>query len=192
MKKFLVLAAALAFLASGAYAQVTMSLGAALGSAEAKGDGVDNLKGDVGFGGNFYLDYLLPISVPLSLGAEIGVDTSTFKDDNSSQYDVTAIAIPILLRVAYHLDLHPQLDLYGVGKIGYAFGSLKSDFLTDMKAEGGFAFGIDIGVAFYFTQLVGLFAEAGFDQYNGKFTQDNFTIEVPFNRFFTAGLSIKL
>ncbi|MDR2738977.1 MAG: hypothetical protein LBB68_03990, partial [Treponema sp.] len=54
-------------LAAGASAQVTISGGFALSSMEAK-QGSYSVDGDIGFGGNIYVDYLLPIGVPLSLG----------------------------------------------------------------------------------------------------------------------------
>jgi hypothetical protein len=199
MAKRIVLAviAALAF-AGTANAQITISGGFALSGAEIKASAYE---GEIGIGGNIYLDYLLPIGVPMSLGAEIGVDTSTFPYDGGED---TAIAIPLLLRIAYHFDLMPKLDLYLVGKIGYAFGDVTGDSIDmvknaggDVEVAGGLGFGIDAGVAFYFTSLVGIFAEVGFDQYNGKYTVTNsFSNEssstgVIFNRFFTAGLSIK-
>jgi hypothetical protein len=200
---FLAAIAALAF-AGAANAQITISGGFALSAAEIKASAYE---GEIGIGGNIYLDYLLPIGVPLSLGAEVGVDTSTFPFSGGGDMvggEDVAIAIPLLLRVAYHFDLMPKLDLYLVGKIGYAFGAVTGDSIdwakdqgADVKVEGGLGFGIDAGVAFYFTSLVGIFAEAGFDQYNGKYTvTDSYSDEssstgVIFNRFFTTGLSIK-
>ncbi|GHV69733.1 hypothetical protein AGMMS49928_13380 [Spirochaetia bacterium] len=210
MKKRILMAIIAAVAVVGAAnAQVTISGGLALGSAEYKDSmGSSTIKGDVGIGGNIYLDYVLPIGVPMSLGIEAGIDTSTFKDTNKdSNTEDVGTAIPILLRVAYHFDLASNLDLYLVGKIGYAFNDFTGDTADYMKSvdvtlemEGGIAFGIDLGVCFYFTPLVGIFAEAGYDQYNGKVTakfndyysgSSSETIDTTFNRFFTAGLSIK-
>jgi hypothetical protein len=198
MTKKVVLAVivALAF-AGAANAQITISGGFALSAAEIH---VSRYEGEIGIGGNIYLDYLLPIGVPLSLGVEAGVDTSTFPFDGGKD---TAIAIPLLLRVAYHFDLMPKLDLYLVGKIGYAFGDVTGDSIDlvenqggNVEVAGGLGFGIDAGVAFYFTSLVGIFAEAGFDRYNGKYTVkfpgiSDTSSDVTFSRFLTAGLSIK-
>jgi hypothetical protein len=63
-------------LTAGVSAQITISGGFVLSQLDVSGDlGGQGLDGGVGFGGNVYLDYLLPINVPLSLGVEVGVDT---------------------------------------------------------------------------------------------------------------------
>ncbi|MDR2537208.1 MAG: hypothetical protein LBC46_02770, partial [Treponema sp.] len=58
--------------AAGAYAQITVSGGFALSNMEAKGTSSygagQSIEGDIGIGGNIYLDYLLPINIPLSIG----------------------------------------------------------------------------------------------------------------------------
>jgi hypothetical protein len=170
-----------------ASAQITISGGFALSRATLEAEGM-SFDGEIGYGGNVYLDYLLPLSFPLSLGAEVGYDTSTFSEDGAS---VTVGAIPILLRAAYHFDIHPKMDLYLVGKIGYAVGMLSGDVGDDVTAKGGVGFGIDAGLAFYFTPLVGIFGEAGFDMYALSAEAGSITIKSPLTRFVTAGLSIK-
>jgi opacity protein-like surface antigen len=181
--------------AASASAQVTISAGFALSSASAKyeSDYLDaSIKGDTGFGGNIYFDYLLPIGVPLSLGFEVGYDTASLSEDQS---EIKANVVPLLLRVAYHFDLMPKLDLYGVGKIGYALGSAEWGSGENEDGYNGFGFGIDAGVAYYFTSNFGIFAEAGFDRYNlsQDFSENgyNWTISAPFNRFLTVGISTK-
>jgi opacity protein-like surface antigen len=201
MTKKLFLAALAAVLTAGAVnAQVTVSGGLALSYMEAKSDYGTSIEGDIGIGGNIYADYLLPIGIPMSLGVEVGVDTSSFKIDSAKD---TVLAIPILARVAYHFDIMPKLDLYLVGKIGYAFGIWNGDtkdviekYDGSIDNKGGLAFGFDVGVAFYFTPTVGIFAEGGFDDYmlesEFKFPgEKGEKLEVPFYRFFTVGLSLK-
>jgi hypothetical protein len=177
-------------LTAGAYAQITVSAGFALSYMSAEGE-LDNttVTGDIGVGGNVYFDYLLPINIPLSLGFEIGVDTSSLGDDQ-------AMAVPLLLRAAYHFDLFPKLDLYAVGKIGYAIGSIISGTSAEyFDSAGGFAFGIDAGIAYYFTSHLGLFGEVGFDDYmiNSKFNifGTSYSVKTPFYRFVTLGVSFK-
>jgi hypothetical protein len=179
MTKKIVLAALAVFAVAGAAcAQITISGGVAVSSAKNEG-----YSGEAGIGGNVYLDYLLPLSVPVSLGLELGIDTAKFNEDR-------AMAIPLLLRVAYHFDISSKLDLYLVGKIGYAFGAVSSE--DPLDASGGVGFGFDAGAAFYFTPHVGVFVEAGFDRYNGKVSYDGYYERKGyFNRFFTAGLSVK-
>jgi hypothetical protein len=193
---FLKTAAFLVLLAgsiTGAYAQITVSGGLALSRVDAEAQG-RTYTGEMGIGGNVYLDYLLPISIPLSLGAEIGVDRSTVGD---GFVEDTVVAVPLLLRLAYHFDLFPKLDLYVVGKLGYAIGTITSGPDEPyLDSAGGFAIGIDAGAAYYFTPIVGVFAEVGVDDYmvEAKATTDwgySFTVDTPFYRFLTFGLSLK-
>lgn len=171
------------------HAQITISGGFALSymSGDVSGGGASGtVDGNVGFGGNVYLDYLLPISIPLSVGVEVGVDNASI-----DAVGITGTAIPLLLRVAYHFDLMSQLDLYAVGKIGGAIGILSSSGLGS-ETGGGVGVGIDIGVAYYFTHIFGLFAEGGFDGYFvSKEYEGGVTLKTPFYRFFTIGLSVK-
>jgi hypothetical protein len=185
-KSFMKAAAFLLFsmgLVAGAFAQVTISGGFALSSVSAT-DGSYTIKGTVGAGANVYLDYMLPVGVPLSLGAEIGIDNAALKEGD---YSINITAIPILIRAAYHFDLMQKLDLYLVGKLGLAFGS-SEDITEDIS---GFAFGIDVGAAYYFSSTIGVFGEVGFDDYMLQAKATGYTIDVPFNRFFTAGISAK-
>jgi hypothetical protein len=173
---------------SGVYAQITVSGGFALSTMAAKG--VPGVSGSVGVGGNVYLDYLLPINIPLSIGLEVGADSAalTFGGDEDK-----VLAMPILVRGAYHFDLFPKLDFYLVGKLGGVFGFVTSGpDKEDFKSAGGFAFGIDAGAAYYFTSIVGAFAEVGFDGYMAKSKFDGgITVDTPFYRFFTLGISFK-
>jgi hypothetical protein len=180
------------------YGQVTVSGGFAVSQATLDYQGYSD-EGEFGIGGNVYVDYLLPIPIPLSVGGEVGVDTSTFENGG---YKDTVLAIPLLARVAYHFDLFPKLDLYVVGKVGYVFGIWNGDtkdYLESqggkLETEGGIAFGFDVGVAYYFTSILGVFAEAGFDRYAGRAKASgggvSQTADVSFNRFFTVGISAK-
>jgi predicted porin len=178
-------AALFTVLAVGVSAQVTISGGFALSTMSAE-VGDESVSGDIGFGGNIYADYLLPISVPLSLGLEVGYDTASI----SYTYGITGYAIPILARAAYHFDFMANLDLYLVGKIGYVLGGGE----MDDESESGFkgiGFGFDVGAAYYFVPRFGAFIEAGFDRYNIKKDIDDITVKIPFTRFVTIGVSTK-
>ncbi|MDR2020943.1 MAG: porin family protein [Treponema sp.] len=189
--------------ATGAFAQVTVSAGFALSSlsgVEMEGHTAD-VNGKVGVGGNLFVDYLLPISIPLSLGFEVGVDSGSI-EEKSGDFEDTVIAIPLLLRAAYHFDLMPKLDLYLVGKIGYVPGIWKGDTKdalesigVDIGTIGGVGFGFDLGVAYYFNSKLGLFGEGGFDAYllRSKISDSTFsaTLKAPFYRFLTIGVSGK-
>ena len=191
---------------SGVFAQVTVSGGFALSSIDrvnVTGGGSPNIDSEIGFGGNIYADYLLPVSVPVSLGLEVGLDTAKFTlKESGESYKETVTAVPLLVRAAYHFDLLPRLDLYVVGKIGYTFGSWSGDYRDyaddagfTIDPLGGVAFGFDVGVAYYFSPTIGIFGEAGFDNYalEGKIKSDygSSTLEAPFSRFLTIGISFK-
>jgi hypothetical protein len=193
---------------TGAYARVTIGGGLALSNMEVNMSEGSNFygsfEGGAGFGGNVYLDYMFPIR--LSLGAEIGLHGSSFISEfpNRTTMEDTVAAIPLLLRVAYHFDLKPKLDLYLMGKIGYVpsiwEGDLKNSFEVHGDTAdnpGGIGFGFDLGAAWYFTGKVGAFAELGFDRY--VLSTEVFysgvkpaTVDMPFSRFLTAGICFKL
>ena len=192
LKRNLVLAVLLsAACVTGAFAQVTVSGGFALSTTNSVTvEGFDSgIEGDVGVGANIYADFLLPIGVPLSLGFELGYDVSKLKLGLAEE---TLGAVPLLLRAAYHFDLMANLDLYVVGKIGYAVGTYSGSGLEDI---GGVAFGFDVGAAYYFTPTVGVFAEGGFDDYALEAKIAGFSdskVKASFFRFLTAGISLKL
>jgi hypothetical protein len=189
---------------TGAFAQVTISGGLALSSLkglEVDGNAGMSVDSGVGMGGNLLVDYLLPISIPLSLGGEVGFDATKFKISGFTGED-SIFAIPLLFRAAYHFDLLPKLDLYVVGKIGYVIGIWLGDIKDSIESYDGtvdtikgLGFGFDAGVAYYFNSKVGIFAEVGFDNYGLKSKIDEgygeYTLEAPFRRFLTAGFSFK-
>jgi hypothetical protein len=209
-RRFFMLAVCLVLSAvcvTGAFAQITVSGGLALSSLasvkETGNFGINpshSVDSSIGVGGNVFVDYLLPIGIPLSLGGEIGVDGAKVTIDHYGEETITAI--PLLLRAAYHFDLAPKLDLYAVAKIGYVFGAWKGDNKNWLEASGvtvgaigGFGFGFDAGVAYYFNSKVGAFAEVGFDDYmlKSKLSSGGYTgsLKAPFHRFLTAGVSVK-
>jgi hypothetical protein len=173
-------------IAMGASAQVTISGGFALSSMEAKIAGY-SVDGDIGFGGNIFVDYLLPIAIPLSLGFEAGYDTASLEE---AGIEVTGYAIPLLLRAAYHFDLMANLDLYLVGKVGYVLGGGESGGQSEEDING-LGFGIDVGAAYYFTPRIGVFAEAGFERYSLEKDVSGETYKFPFSRFVIVGHSTK-
>jgi hypothetical protein len=198
--RMVVFLALLAGVSTGAFAQLTVSAGFALSTMTVE-ESIRNvdIKGGMGYGGNVYFDYLLPIKIPLSLGFEVGADWAYLVFDYSNGLDTDVVtAIPLLFRTAYHLDLFPKLDLYLVGKIGYALGIItdgSGDRLHIDDSVGGLAFGLDIGVAYYFASVFGVFIEGGFDDYmlQATFLDDanKPTINMPFYRFVTAGISFR-
>jgi hypothetical protein len=165
-----------------------------------------SMDGKAAFGGQAAFDYVFNFG--LSVGGEVGVlsakaESGTFKD--------TFTAIPILARVGYHLSalgfLPKNMDLYFLGKMGFVPGVWSGDSkdyldeLLEMYGGSsidnpkGFGFGFDVGYAFYFTPIVGIFAEAGFERYLLKsevsVEGSTYEAESPMNKFFTLGLALK-
>jgi hypothetical protein len=194
LKKAVFLALLVSISAAGAYAQFAVSGGLAMSRVDVTAEGLGHTyEGEMGWGFNIYLDYLLPINIPLSLGGEIGADSATVGE---GEWADTILAVPILLRAAYHFDLFPKLDLYVVGKLGYTFGSMISGPDKDyVDSAGGFAVGFDVGAAYYLTSVLGAFIEVGFDDYametKLKNTGTSMTLDTPFYRFVTFGISYK-
>ena len=66
---------------------------------------------------------------------------------------------------------------------------------ADIDPLGGFGFGFDLGAAYYFSANFGLFAEGGFDGYmlstKVKVSSQTTTVDAPFYRFLTVGISAK-
>jgi hypothetical protein len=189
--------------ARGAFAQITLSGGLAVSAVpdvEFSGWPLDS-ESTAGIGFNLLVDYLLPIGVPLSLGGEIGVDGATVTIEDYGEE--TIVAFPLLLRVAYHFDLMPKLDLYVVGKIGYVpavWEGSQKDRIEKLDGGtvgnvGGLGFGFDAGAAYYFNSRVGAFGELGVDGYmlESKLsaTGESGKFKASFFRFLTIGVSVK-
>jgi hypothetical protein len=186
---------------AGAFAQgkpkaVTIGAGFALSSrAEIEVMGYTMADSAIGAGASVFGDFRLPIGVPLSLGLELGYSVSKIEvSPMMGGKDGDISVIPILLRVGYHFNLMTNLDLYLVGKIGYAAGNVDMGSGSS-ESMSGLAFGFDVGAAYYFIPSVGVFLEGGFDRY-GLETDVNMggtevTVEAPFTHFLTLGVAFR-
>ncbi|MDR1785852.1 MAG: hypothetical protein LBR23_05230 [Spirochaetaceae bacterium] len=146
----------------------------------------------------------------MTAGLETGYDFATVGIGSdfaaSGKSDAALGLIPIFLRIGYHPDLGiKNLDIYALGKAGYAIGFWTGD-ITDSKTitlsnPMGFAFGFDLGARYFFTRNLGVFVEVGFERYVlpydmtmdldifGKYTS---TVDAFGAKFATAGLTFKL
>jgi hypothetical protein len=210
-RKTLVRAAAFGLLfaagASGAAAQVTVggALGLSfMGDVKVIGEGYPKAAPGIGYGGIIQADFRLPVSVPVFLGAQIGVGTANFTISAANKkYEETILTVPILARLAYHVALSPQIGIYGIGKIGYAFGFWEGDYKTMMEKNGastgalsGFAWEIGVGAVARrgLFPIFDSFMEISYGNHvlegelsGGGFSQ---TVRVPLYFFITAGISI--
>jgi len=118
---------------------------------------------DVALGGSVAVDYALP--VPVMVGLEVGVAGVT--------EEYTPIAIPILARASWHPNWGvPKLDTYVRLKLGGNIGLGKLP-LDGGRWGGGFAYGFQAGVRYFFTDIIGVFGELGYDRYGISLHWDN-------------------
>ena len=143
-------------------------------------------------GGRLHADYA--ISQWLSIGLETGYSTAKI---NYSDFAVGIV--PILARLAWHPFSLQNLDPYIVGKAGYGVGFWvqEGDGYNWTDPCGGFVWGIDVGLRYFFTQFVGIFLEAGYECQS--FGWEHPGMETPKwedsangRTYATLGLSIKL
>lgn len=105
------------------------------------------------------VEYCLPISFALAVGGEAGVG---FLVGYSESY----LCIPIFARVSWHPNFEVNnLDTYLVLKLGYNIS------LTQYYG-GGFSFGFAAGARWFFTPVIGVFGELGWDRYGLKYDYD--------------------
>ena len=108
-------------------------------------------------------DYALPIPVALMVGAEVGVAFV------AASY--TPILIPILARVSWHPNFEVEnLDVYVRTKLGYSIGFGSSSYSTGWG--GGFSWGVSSGVRYFFTEMIGIFGELGWDSYGVSYSSN--------------------
>jgi len=112
----------------------------------------------------------LPTPVALTAGAEVGVAllVGTYADD--------IMCIPIFAKIAWHpnLELVDNLDLYLTLKLGYNInlsGDTASTYYYEYKYGGGFSYGGNVGVRYFFSPSIGVFGELGYDRYAISYEQ---------------------
>jgi hypothetical protein len=124
------------------------------------------------------VEYALPISIPLSVGAVIGY-TSNRQTGGSgdAKYTYTWPVFSIGAKVAYHFGWQIRgLDTYAAMTIGANIMSAKTDFdegyysTYAIKPSAGdkatlFLFGLEIGARFFFNDHFGAFIEEGFNTF---------------------------
>ncbi|MDR0302327.1 MAG: porin family protein [Treponema sp.] len=109
-------------------------------------------------GGRLHADYA--VLQWLSIGIESGFSGAPIGDT-----DFSAGVVPVLARVAWHPFALQNLDPYLVGKAGYGVGFWTKEG-TDYNwtdPYGAFVWGVDVGVRYFFTKVIGAFIEAGYE-----------------------------
>ena len=143
-------------------------------------------------GGRLHADYA--VSQWLSIGLESGFSAAKISDS-----DFAAGIVPILARVAWHPFSLQNLDPYIAGKAGYGVGFWvqEDDDRNWTDPCGGFVWGINVGLRYFFTQFVGIFLEAGYEcqsfgwEHSGMKTP-KWEDSANGRTYATLGLSVKL
>jgi hypothetical protein len=166
-----------------------LDAGFTLGRLKPNMPGIDNT---LLMGGRLHADYF--VLKGLSIGIESG-----FSNAAIGNTDFSVGVVPIMARIAWHPFSLRNLDPYIVGKAGYGVGfwTEKGDDYDWTDLYGAFVWGIDIGLRYFFTQVIGVFIEAGYECQH--FDWEHPGMEVPKwegaangRSYVTLGLTIKL
>jgi hypothetical protein len=124
------------------------------------------------------VEYALPISVPLSVGAVVGfVSNEQTAGTGDAKYTYTWPVFSIGAKVGYHFNWAIRgLDTYASFTIGANFLSAEAEYnkdyysAVDVKPSAGDSavgvlFGLEIGARFFFNSNVGVFIEEGFSTF---------------------------
>ena len=204
---FLLIALAAAAGAAGAmeFASGTMLLnvgdGIGTSTPSMKSDGGSTVTGDTALvqGAALSFEWIPSGKTGLSYGVETGFYVGGYYDGIFGHSFV--MAIPALFRLGWHPAFIKvkNLDVYLLGKAGWTFGFWGGD-AADRDGLGnpsGISFGSSIGIKYFYTPVIGIFLEGGFNTYrlnasydsgtgNNRYTN---TIYAPLNNYATLGVS---
>ncbi len=142
------------------------------------GFGVPGTVGDMTFPplvASFEYDYRFAPKVPLSFGVTIGYSAYEYKYDLSSyewKYDYSYLLIGA--RCSYHfIDLFnlPNADIYAGVLLGFTVVSFNVTVPSGLpssissaytESPSFFDFGVYAGIRYYFTPMIGVYAEVGY------------------------------
>ena len=151
--------------------------------------------GGVSLGAGVTVDYALPV-VALTVGLETGF---SFTDMRFLTADTGIGVIPIVAGVGYHPNLGitglENLDVYASVKLGVGIGFWTGK-IAEYVPEGltnpvGFAFGVDVGATYYFTQNIGAFIEGGYDDILFAYKVASTAMKLSGSTFGRVGLALK-
>jgi len=119
---------------------------------------LNNVGNSLLMGGRLQADYA--VKRYISIGIESGFSTA-----NVGNTDFSVGVIPIMARVAWHPFALGKLDPYIVGKAGYGIGfwTKEGNDYNWKDLCGGFVWGANLGIRFFFTESIGIFIEAGYE-----------------------------
>ena len=142
----------------------------------------DTLAGDSVFvpGGSFSFEWLPSAKA----GTTYGVETGFYY----AGYDAfSSIGVPILFRLGWHPAFIkvPNLDVYLLGKVGVTLGFWDMDTAS---YPFGISYGGNIGAKYFFTPMIGMFLEGGYNCYR---ISDSTPVYANIKNYVTLGVTIK-
>ncbi|MDL2229311.1 porin family protein [Treponema sp. OttesenSCG-928-L16] len=109
------------------------------------------------------VDYNLPIAgLPFYVGGIFGF---AMADRSAGGYDFTYTTFAFGGRFGYHFNWGVEnLDTYAGVVLGYEMYRTKVEWSgnDESDSDGYFLWGVDIGVRYFFTPVIGVFAEVGY------------------------------
>jgi hypothetical protein len=125
------------------------------------------------------VEYALPISIPISVGAVIGFTSSErTSGSGDGEYTFSWSVFSIGAKVAYHFNWAIQnLDTYlgltlGGNVISAHPAEYNASYYQDYTVKpssgdngGNFLFGLEVGARFFFNPNIGIFIEEGFNTF---------------------------
>ena len=109
------------------------------------------------------VDFLLPIDLPITVGVIGTLSTWKYSPYYSSNYSVTYRNIGIGGRGMYHFNFIENLDVYTGLTLGYVIqnATVSGEYGGTYTGSSFFLFGFNIGARYFFTDLLGAYAEIG-------------------------------
>jgi hypothetical protein len=115
--------------------------------------------GSVFLGGSLSADWVPNRKIGLSYGVESGLL-------GGETQDTIIFGIPIIFRLGWRPSFikTENIDIFILGKIGWAFGIWGSHIDKD-SSRNGIVGWINVGGVYFLTQLVGIYTELGYNYY---------------------------
>jgi hypothetical protein len=143
-----------------------------VGSASDQGDeaGSEKIKytaGGAGFGLNF--QYGIAESFSAGIGLEYGTAVLTYKDATYSEFagDPSRTLLKVNLSGRYYFVNDEKFNVYAGPSVGFTSGKDKTvlgvDFGGDKTKYSGLNYGINAGGNYYFTDIVGVIVNLGYE-----------------------------
>jgi hypothetical protein len=92
-----------------------------------------------------------------------GIETAVL---NGKKQNNNILGIPVIFRIGWYPDFFKleNIDLFVLGKIGWAFGLWGSN-MDKGSTSGGIMCGVNIGGSYHFTPMLRAYAEIGYNYY---------------------------